>query len=81
MTVRKAHDKLIALEGERAALGAVEAVRERAGEEGVRRRQIALEALDERWAGIVSDAQAAVDAQARAAVEAIDAQVTPRVCF
>ena len=63
LTVREAHDKLIALEGERAALGAVEAVRERAGEEGVRRRQIALEALDERWAGIVSDAQAAVDAQ------------------
>ena len=77
LTVREAHDKLIALEGERAALGAVEAVRERAGEEGVRRRLIALEALDERWAGIVSDAQAAVDAQARAAVEAIDAQVTP----
>lgn len=77
LTVREAHDKLIALEGERAALGAVEAVRERAGEEGVRRRQIALEALDERWAGIVSDAQAAVDTQARAAVEAIDAQVTP----
>ena len=77
LTVREAHDRLIVLEGERAALGAVEAVRERAGEEGVRRRQIALEALDERWAGIVSDAQAAVDAQARAAVEAIDAQVTP----
>lgn len=77
LTVREAHDKLIALEGERATLGAVEAVRERAGEEGVRRRQITLEALDERWAGIVSDAQAAVDAQARAAVEAIDAQVTP----
>lgn len=77
LTVREAHDKLIALEGERAALGAVEAVRERAGEEGVRRRQIALEALEERWAGIVSDAQAAVDTQARAAVEAIDAQVTP----
>ena len=38
---------------------------------------IAPEALDERWAGIVSDAQAAVDTQARAAVEAIDAQVTP----
>ena len=46
LTVREAHDKLIALEGERAALGAVEAVRERAGEEGVRRRQIALEAID-----------------------------------
>ena len=76
-TVRESHDKLIALEHERAALGTVEAVRERAGEEGVRRRQIALEAIDERWVGIVSDAQAAVDAQARAAVETIDAQVTP----
>ena len=77
LAVREAHDKLIDLEHERAALGAVEAVRERAGEEGVRRRQIALEALDDRWAEIVSDAQAAVDEQARAAVEAIDAQVTP----
>ena len=77
LTVRDTHDKLIDLEHERAALGAVEAVRERAGEEGVRRRQIALDAIDERWVGIVSDAQAAVDAQARAAVEAIDAQVTP----
>ena len=77
LTVRDAHDKLIDLEHERAALGAVEAVRERAGEEGVRRRQIALEAIDERWAGIVSDAQTAIDEQARAAVEAIDEQVTP----
>ena len=48
LTVREAHDKLIA-----------------------------LEALEERWARVISDAQAAVDEQARAAVEAIDAQVTP----
>lgn len=75
--VRSAHDKLLALERERAALGTVEAVRERAGEDGVRRRAVALDAIEEHWAGIVADAQAAVEEQARAAVEAIDKQVTP----
>ena len=75
--VRKAHDKLLALERERAALGTVEAVRQRMGEDGVKRRAVALEALEERWPLIVADAQAAVEEQARAAVEAIDKQVTP----
>ena len=77
LTVREAHDKLIDLEHERAALGTVEEVKARSGYEGVQRRAVAIEALEERWARIVSDAQATVDAQARAAVEAIDAQVTP----
>ena len=77
LTVREAHDKLIDLEHERAALGTVEAVRLRAGEEGITRRQVALEALDERWGEIVAEAERDVDEQARAAVEAIDEQVTP----
>lgn len=77
LTVRDAHDRLIAIEGERAALGAVEAVRLRAGEEGVQRRAVALEAIDERWGEIVAEAERDVDEQARAAVEMIDEQTTP----
>ena len=77
LTVREAHDKLIDLEHERAALGTVEAVRLRAGEEGITRRQVALEALDERWGEIVAEAERDVDEQAHAAVEMIDKQVTP----
>ena len=77
LTVRDAHDKLIDLEHERAALGTVEAVRLRAGEEGITRRQVALEAIDERWGEIVAEAERDVDEQAHAAVEMIDKQVTP----
>ena len=75
--VRATHDALIDLEHERKALGSVERVKQREGEQGVQRHAAALADIDRRWAQTVADAQAAIDEQARAAVNAIDEQTTP----
>lgn len=75
--ISSAHDEVTAIEAERASLGTIENARIKGGEDGVTRYNEASAALEQRRDAATRAALEAVEAQARAAQDMLDEQVTP----